>query len=298
MKITVTTPSGNIGSKLTELLLARPEAQVTVLARNPQKVEHLAALGAHVVAGDQLDPASVDLALESAEVLFWLTGMDYTATDVLGRYRKFGDAAAEALRRHPGLRVVNLSSIGAELPENTGPIRGLYYAEQKLNAAGGDVTHLRANYFMENVLAALSTIGSEAAIYSSIPGRIGLEQVATADIAAAAAHHLLKGSRGHHVVDVYGPQQITFDEVASQIGEAIGKPVKHVQLPPEALKAAMLKQGLTEDMAEQLVELDDAIAEGIVGNRLGDGQWKGTTTFAQFAREVIKPAYRQATAAA
>lgn len=298
MKVTVTTPTGNIGSKLTDLLLSAPEAQVTVLARNPQKVKHLATRGARVVPGDQLDPASVDKALEGAEVLFWLTGMDYTATDVLARYRTFGDAAADALRRHPGLRVVHLSSLGAQLPENTGPIRGLHYAEQKLNAAGRDVTHLRANYFMENVISSLPTIMSDGAIYSSIPGSISLEQVATSDIAAAAAHYLLNGPRGHHVVDVFGPGRITFDEVANQVGEVIGKPVKHVQISPDALRAALIGQRLTADVAEQLVELDDAIAKAIVTARVGDAQWQGTTTFAKFAREVIKPAYGQATAAA
>jgi uncharacterized protein YbjT (DUF2867 family) len=298
MKVAVTTPTGNIGSKLADLLLTGAEAQVTVLARSPQKVEHLAARGARVVAGDQLDPASVDKALEGAEALFWLTGMDYTAADVLAHYQRFGDAAADALRRHPGLRVVHLSSVGAQLSENTGPIRGLHYAEQKLNAAGSNVTHLRANYFMENVLAALPTIASERAIYSSIPGSVSLEQVATADIAAAAAHYLLRGTRGHHIVDVFGPERITFDDVATMVGEVIGKPVKHIKIPPDALESALISQGLTADWAAQLVELDDAIAQGIVTARAGDVQWQGSTAFAQFAREVIKPAYGQVTAAA
>lgn len=298
MKVTITTPAGNIGSKLAALLLHEPDVQLTVLARNPQKVERLEARGARVVAGDQLDPAAVDRALEGAEVLFWLSAMDYTTTDVLGRYRQFGDAAAEALRHHPGLRVVHLSSGGAEHADKTGPIRGLHYAEQKLNAAGKDVTHLRANYFMENVLASLSTISAEGAIYSAIPGNIAVEQVATADIAAAAAHSVLKGPGGHHVVDVFGPEPITFDEVASEVGKAIGRSVQHVPVPPDALKAALLAQGMTEDVATQLVELDEAITNGIVSARVGDAQWKGTVTFAQFAREVVKPAYGRLTAAA
>ena len=71
-----------------------------------------------------------------------------------------------------------------------------------------------------------------------------------------------------------------------------------VQIPPDALKAAMLGHGLTEDWAERLVELDDAIAGGIIANGVGDAEWKGAMTFAQFAREVIKPAYGQVTAAA
>ena len=36
MKITITTPSGNIGSKLADILLKNGEAQITVLAHSEQ----------------------------------------------------------------------------------------------------------------------------------------------------------------------------------------------------------------------------------------------------------------------
>jgi uncharacterized protein YbjT (DUF2867 family) len=298
MKITVTTPSGNIGSKLADILLNTSEAQVTVLARTPGKVEHLAARGARVVAGDQLDPAALDKAVDGAEVLFWLVGMDYGAANVRARYNQFADAASGTLRRHPQLRIVHLSSVGAQLPDRTGPIKGLYDAEQKLNAAGKDVIHLRANYFMENVLSSLPTIASDGAIYAAMPGSATAEQVATADIAEAAAHYLLRGPRGHHAVDIFGPENITVDQVAATVGEAIGKPVRHMQIPPDALKAALTSAGLSADLASELVELQQAMADGLLREGVGDLRWKGKVTFAKLAQEVIKPAYRQATAAA
>jgi uncharacterized protein YbjT (DUF2867 family) len=298
MKITITTPSGHIGSKLADILLSSGGAQVTVLARTPSKVEHLAARGARVVAGDQLDPAAVDKAVDGAEILFWLTGTDYTAVNVRARYNQFADAASGALRRHPQLRIVHLSSVGAQLPDRTGPIKGLYDTEQKLFAAGKDVIHLRANYFMENVLSSLPTIASDGAIYAAMPGSTTPEQVATADIAEAAAHYLLRGPRGHHAVDVFGPESISFDQVAATVGAAIGKAVRHLQIPPDALKAALTSAGLSADLAAELVELQQAMSDGLLRELVGDLSWKGKVTFAKFAQDVIKPAYRQATAAA
>lgn len=298
MKITITTPSGHIGSKLADILLNSGEAQVTVLARTPNKVEHLVARGARVVAGDQLDPAALDKAVDGAEVVFWLVGMDYSVANVRARYNQFADAASGALRRHPQLRIVHLSSVGAQLPDRTGPIKGLYDAEQKLNAAGKDVIHLRANYFMENVLSSLPTIASDGAIYAALPGSTTAEQVATADIAEAAAHYLLRGPRGHHAVDISGPENISFDQVAATVGEAISKPVRHVQVPPDALKNALTSAGLSADLASELVELHQAMSDGLLRELAGDLRWKGKVTFAKFAQEVIKPAYRQSTAAA
>ncbi len=292
MKIALTTPTGNIGSKLADILLRTPDAHITVLARDPKKVEHLAARGARVVAGDQLDPASVDDTVTGAEVLFWLTGIDYATTDVRAHYNRFADAAAAVLQRHPNLRIVHLSSVGAELSDRTGPIKGLHDAEQKLNAAGADVTHLRANYFMENVLSALPTIVHDSAIYSVVPGSAALRQVATADIAAAAAHYLLKGPSGQHVVDVSGPEKITFDQVAAAVSAASGAPVKHVQVPPDVLQAALTASGLTPDLANQLVELQQAIASGLL-QAIGDAEWHGDLRFSQFAESVVAPAYRR-----
>jgi uncharacterized protein YbjT (DUF2867 family) len=251
-----------------------------------------------VVAGDQLDAAALDKAVDGADVLFWAVGMDYTAANVRARYNQFADATSGALRRHPQLRIVNVSSVGAQLPTGTGPIKGLYDAEQKLNAAGKNVIHLRANYFMENVLGSLPTIASDGAIYATTPGTATAEQVATADIAEAAANYLLRGPHGHHAVDVSGPENISFDQVAATVSEAIGKPVRHVQVPPDALKAALTSAGLSADLAAELVELQQAMADGRLSEQVGDLRWKGKVTFAKFAQEVIKPAYRQATAAA
>jgi uncharacterized protein YbjT (DUF2867 family) len=218
--------------------------------------------------------------------------------NVRARYNQFADAASGALRRHPQLRIVHLSSVGAQLPDRTGPIKGLYDTEQKLNAAGKDVIHLRANYFMENVLSSLPTIASDGAIYAAMPGSTTSEQVATADIAEAAAHYLLRGPRGHHAVDVFGPESINFDQVAATVGGAIGKPVRHLQIPPDALKAALTSAGLSADLAAELVEMQQAMSDGLLRELVGDLRWKGKVTFAKFAQDVIKPAYRQATAAA
>jgi uncharacterized protein YbjT (DUF2867 family) len=298
MKITITTPAGHIGSKLADILLKSGEAQVTALARTPSKIENLAARGARVIAGDQLDPAAVNKAVEGTDVLFWLVGVDYTAINVRARYNQFADVASGVLRRHPQLRIVHLSSVGAQLPDRTGPIKGLYDTEQKLVAAGRDVIHLRANYFMENVLSSLPTIASDSAIYATQPGSATSEQVATADIAEAAAHYLLRGPLGHHTVDIFGPENISFDQVAAIVGETIGKPVSHVQVQPDALKAALGSAGISADLAAELVELQRAMSDGLLHARVGDLQWKGKVTFANFAQEVIKPGYRQATAAA
>jgi hypothetical protein len=121
----------------------------------------------------------------------------------------------------------------------TGPIVGLYETEEKFRAAGKNIVSLRPNEFMENVFFSLPTILAQDSIYTSIPGSVKAPFIATQDIAEVAAEFLLKPIEGHHVVDIVGPQEISFDEWARITGQAIGKQIRVVTVPGDQLKAAM-----------------------------------------------------------
>jgi len=296
MRIAVTTPTGHIGHALADRLLTQG-VELTVLARHPEKASDLATRGARVIRGDQTDVGSVESLLNGADALFWLAPVDLAATNLREHYNRLADVAARAISRCPDVRVVHLSSVGAELPDGTGPIKGLHDAEAKLNAATANITHLRANYFMENVLTSLPTVVAQGAIFSTIPGNVSLAQVATRDIAAAAADLLLNGDRGRHVADVFGPDDISFNQVAQTLSEVLAVPVAHVQVAREQLRAGLLAAGVSADVADQLLELYDAIAQGRLHGVAESGR-QGKTTFAEFARQVVVRAYRYHTAKA
>jgi len=289
MKISITTPTGQIGRQLADRLLSEG-VDITVLARHPEKVRELNSRGARVVTGDQLDANAVNSVVEGADAFFWLTPIELATKNVRAHYNRLSDVAAQVIRRHPEVRVVHLSSVGAELDSGTGPILGLHDAEDKLNAATENITHLRANYFMENVLSSLPTIIGQGAIYSSVPGDASLAQVATRDIAAAAAHHLVNGDPGHNVIDVFGPDEITFNELADTLAQVLGRAVMHVQVPREQLRSGMQAAGISADGAEQLLDLNDAIARGRLKGVAKTG-WEGKTPFAEFVRQVVLRAY-------
>src|SRR6185437_13252947 len=101
------------------------------------------------------------------------------------------------------------------------------------------VVALRPNEFMENIFFSLPTIIGQGSIYTTVPGSLKAEFVATQDIAEVAAEFLLNPVDGHHVIDIVGPQEISFDEFARIAGQAIGRPIRVVTVPGEKLKAAM-----------------------------------------------------------
>jgi uncharacterized protein YbjT (DUF2867 family) len=291
MKITVTTPTGHIGSKLANILLDR-KSDVTLIARHPEKVKDLASRGAKVIAGEHGDPAVVEQAVRGADALFWLTPAEMTSHDPLGTARRMAEAGASVIRKHPDLHVVQLSSAGAFLPSGTGPIVGHYETEEKFRAAGKNIVSLRPNEFMENVFFSLPTIVAQGAIYTTLQGSVKAPIIATQDIAEVAAEFLLKPIDGHHVVDIVGPQEISLDEWARIAGQAIGKQIRVVTIPGDKLKAAMSQSGMSPEMAALLVEMEEAIPK--IQQFKGEQKRTGKVTFSQFAREVFAPAYKRA----
>lgn len=292
MKIAITTPTGHIGNKLANLLIEQ-RADVTLIARHPEKVNDLARRGAKVIAGDHSDPAIVEQAVRGADALFWLTPSEITSRDPLGIAHRMADAGAGVIRQHPHLHVVQLSSAGAFLPSGTGPIVGLYETENKFRAAGKNIVALRPNEFMENLFFSLPTIIAQDSIFTSIPGSVKAPFIATQDIAEVAAEFLLHPIDGHHVVDIVGPQEISFDDFARIAGQAIGKQIRVVTVPGEKLKLAMTQGGMSPEMAALLVEMEESYPK-IQGQFKGDHKRTGKVTFSQFAREVFAPAYQQA----
>ena len=292
MKIAVTTPTGHIGNKLAKVLLDR-KSHVTLIARHPEKVEDLKRRGAEVLAGEHSDPKVVEEAVRGADALFWLTPMEMNSHDPLGMARRMAEAGASVIRKHPELHVVQLSSAGAFLPSGTGPIVGLYQTEQMFRAAGKNIVSLRPNEFMENIFFSLPTISRQQSIYTSIPGSVKAPFVATQDIAEIAADCLLNPINGYHIVDIVGPQDLSFDDLARTAGEAIGMQIRVLTIPGDELKPALQKGGMTAEMAALLVEMESA-APKILGEFRGEQKRTGKITFAQFAREVFAPAYKKA----
>ncbi len=292
MKIAVTTPTGHIGNKLANILL-NGKSDITVIARHPEKVKELVSRGATVIAGEHSDPAVVEQAVHGADALFWLTPSDVTSHDPLGTARRMAEAGASVIRKHPDLHVVQLSSAGAFLPSGTGPLVGLYETEEKFRGAGKNIVSLRPNEFMENVFFSLPTIIGQNSIFTSIPGSVKAQFIATQDIAEIAAQFLLKPIDGHHVIDLVGPQEISFDEWARIAGQATGKAIRVLTVPGDKLKAAMIQSGMSPEMAALLVEMEEASPK-ILGQFQGEQKRTGKVTFSQFAREVFAPAYKNA----
>lgn len=259
--------TGHTGSVVADTLLARGE-KVRVLVRSAEKGAPWAAKGAELAVGALDDRESLLSALQGVQGAYLLSPPDYVAEDYLASRAALTDVLASAVGASSVGHVVFLSSVGADVPDGTGPIRSLAAAEPKLRATGKHVTALRPAYFMENWGAAVHPAKSDGVLptfLNSVDFRF--PNVATHDIGVEAAGLLLEGTAAPTVVELAGPADYTPTEVAAVFAAALGRPVNAVTVPQEAQLGILTGAGLQPGMAALFVEMYRGIEQGKVAFR-------------------------------
>ena len=74
------------------------------------------------------------------------------------------------------------------------------------------------------------------------------------DNAAAAAAALTEPGHEGRIYDLTGPEALTHAEMAASLSDAVGRPIAFVDVPPEAMRSALLGAGLPPWQADGLIE--------------------------------------------
>ncbi|HUE42572.1 MAG TPA: hypothetical protein VMP12_03360 [Candidatus Sulfotelmatobacter sp.] len=175
------------------------------------------------------------------------------------------EAGATALEKAKVHYVVALSSFGADKEAGCGPVSGLHGMETRFAKIPGlNVLFLRPGYFMENLLGQIGAIQQFGVMASPVRPDLPLPAIATEDIGNAAAEHLLKlDFSGHETKELQGQRDVSYAEMASIVGKAIGKPeLQYMQMPGNEFVGAVQGMGLTRNFGELIVEMSDAMNDG------------------------------------
>jgi len=297
----ITGATGNTGSVIAEKLLSRGE-KVRVVGRDAGRLGRFVQKGAEAFAADVTDAGALARAFDGARAVYAMVPPNSSSADVRGYQERVSDALASALGNASVSHVVVLSSVGADKPEKTGPVVGLYNLEQKLNRiAGLNAIYLRAGYFMENLLPQTEVIRNFGIVGGPIRPDLRLPLIATRDIGATAAEVLLKlDFTGKEALELLGERDVSYQEIASVIGKAIGKPdLAYAQLPPEQLKPALMQMGMSSNMADLLLEMSGALNSGYMA-ALEPRSARNTTptSLETFAAEEFVPRFQRKAASA
>jgi uncharacterized protein YbjT (DUF2867 family) len=250
VKVIVTTPTGHVGSRVTQLLI-QAGVRPTLLTRHPGRLDPATIEHADVIAADLADAATVVRVTRGADALFWVNPSTEDAdADPVAWYARLGANAARAVSENQIGRTVFLSSIGAEKRFGAGEIDGLARTEEQLDATGAAVLHLRCGYFFTNLLTELDSLRA-GVLRAPMPLDYAQPWVDPRDIGDVAAARLLcAGWSGRQVQAVHGPEDLTLAQAAEIISQATGHRVQAETMSQEELRALLRSEGLGEIQVE------------------------------------------------
>lgn len=219
--------TGNVGGHVVRTLAGRGHP-VRALARDPERARATLPGSVDVVAGDLTRPETLGPALDGAGRVFLL--WPSFAPDHLPEVA----AALDAAPRH----VVYLSAMNVrdDRPTEENGIWGA--VEEALRESGVTWTMLRAGGFAANALdwTGQAHTGVVRAPYGQA-ARSLIHERDLADVAVAALTDPDRHAGAVHVLT--GPEAITMAEQARLIGEAIGRPVRWEDQPPDEAVAEL-----------------------------------------------------------
>jgi uncharacterized protein YbjT (DUF2867 family) len=232
--IAVIGATGQQGGDAVDALL-RAEVPVRALVRDPGSAaaRALRAQDVEVIAADQEDGESLSRGLAGVAALFFMTtfeGPDGTDGEV-----RRGTAVADAAARAGVPHVVYSSVGGAERDTGIPHFESKRRVEQRLSDLV-PAKFLRPTFFMENLAPQLGADPSgHVVIRLPLASTVPLQMVAVRDIGAAATRLLLDPQAvDGDALEVAG-DELTLEQVATRVGQALGRPARFEEVPLDAL---------------------------------------------------------------
>ena len=289
MKYVVTGSLGNISKPLAEKLVAAGHS-VTIISSKAEKIAQIEALGAKAAIGSVEDIGFLTKTFTGADAVYTMVPPNFGAGDWKKYIAGIGENYAAAIQAAGVKNVVDLSSIGAHMPDGCGPVSGLYFAEKALNGIDGvNVKHLRAGFFFQNFFGNIGMIKHMGIIGGNYGDGTTLTLVHTDDIADAAAEELLGLSfKGKSIRYVIGDEKTT-NQVAAILGKAIGKPeLPWIDFKDEDTFAALVQAGLSEEIAKNYAEMGAAMRSGEMASEYNSNK---PTVFGKTKLEAFAPVF-------
>ena len=290
MKIVLTGSLGNISKPLTQELVKKGHS-VTVISSKPQKQAPIEAIGATAAIGTIEDVPFLTATFTGADAVYcMLPPFDYfdANLDIMATTRRQINNYVQAIQASGVKKVIHLSSIGAHTDKGNGLLAFHHLAECIFRELPSDVIikHMRPVGFYTNLYDFKETIKGKgflglfltlrySGLLSLISGKRGviaanygaedkLPWVSPIDIAAATAEELTTPFADRKFRYV-ASEELTCNQIAKTIGEAIGKPYLRWSLMSDKDMLGGLKMfGMPEPRAKGIVEMNAGMHNGLV----------------------------------
>ena len=225
LRYLITGATGTTGGAAAEQLLDKGKIVRAFVHREDDRSKALRKRGAEVFVGDLLDFNAVRAALKDVNRAYFVYPI---RPGLVQATAQFAQAALEA-----GVEaVVNMSQASARSDSKSDAARQHWIAEQVLTWSGLSVAHIRPTYFAEWLLY-LAPMIRQGVMYA--PFTTGRHAPIAGEDQARVVVGILENPVEHRgqVYPLYGPVELTHDEIAEIVGRVLGKTITYQSMPVE-----------------------------------------------------------------
>lgn len=236
--ILITGATGKTGAALVAELRERDWPVRALIRRRDARSAALERLGAEIVVADLFDPEAMRSALRGTRRAYWCPPF---TPHVVEAAAVFADAARDA-----GLEaVVGLSQWLASPAHPSALTRGVWMADRMLGALPGVAyTVLNPGFLADNYLRLIG-FAAQLGVLPSLTGESRNAPPSNEDIARVAAEALTDPTRhGGRTYRPTGPELLSTREMAANLGQVLGRPVRRVEMPMWLFLKAARMQGV------------------------------------------------------
>jgi uncharacterized protein YbjT (DUF2867 family) len=265
MKYVLSGSLGHITKPLASHLIAA-DHEVIIISSRGERRQEITSLGASAAIGSVEDPGFLAKTFKGADAVYTMVPPKYDAPDVVAFNHTIGDNYAAAVKASGVKMIVNLSSWGAHNPAGCGPVTGMYFVEQALNALEDvHIRHLRPGFFYTNLLSFIPMIKGVGIVGNNYGPDTRLIMVSPDAIAKVAEEELISLAFSGRSIRYIASDESNFGDITAMLGKAIGRPnLIYKMFTDEEMRAGLMQAGLSQNMAENFVELGRAIRTGMM----------------------------------
>lgn len=279
--------TGNTGGALVKELKAAG-ADFKCVVRDVERAKKILGNDVDCVQGDLSDYASLVAAFQGGDTLFLHSGHSPAIEE---QQINGVNAAKEA---GIGTIVKVAGAEGGMHPDCPSHIMRMHHAvEQAVMDSGLSWTILRPGFFMQNVMAAIPAIKAKGIIPNPFASDRKVNMIHTADTAAVAAKVLTGDGHDGKIYALYG-NEISFAEIAAELSSQLGREIKHVQIPKQAMLDTMRENNMPDWLIAHMSATTGLLEDGGMNGdtaTLAGLLGREPTGFAQFVSEKL-PAFK------
>lgn len=251
--VLITGATGQVG-RATFDALAGMSARPIAYVRDPERARALLGRDVELRAGDLADAGALRTALAGIDAVLLCSGNDPAL-------RELQLTAVAAIAEAGVARAVKISGspVSIEFSDRARTGADHLAVEEALRATGIETVAVRPNVFAQNFLDQALAVG-----HGALPGPAGDPRVSfvdARDVGAVAAVALTAARAPDEVLEVTGPEALTWFEVADRMSAVLGRPITHHPVPPDLMRQGLEAMGREPWQIEHALEFSAIFAE-------------------------------------